>query len=812
MSERKSSIDNTPAAMGSMSGETTLRFLLSVFHSSPNAVSISDLEGNLRLVNSRALQLFGHTDDSDVIGRSIFAWVSPEDHTVAREALQQLTTEGRVTQQRLQLRRRDGSTFSGEVRSTLVRSTIGGPTYLLFSVEDRTAQHQYESALQAILKGTSASVGGSFFHSFIRELSGILGMRYAFVGRALEGSPARIRTQALCIDGEVRDSLTFDLSGTPCEVEGEDGLAFFPQGVRERFPAAGFLRDWTAEAYLGVTLRSTGGHFKGILAVIHDQPVHDTTLARSIIGIFAARAAAEIGRLEADEGLWENELRLRSIIDHAPFGAHMYELSGDGRLIFAGHNQSADRILGVDHHHLVGMTIEEAWPPLAATQIPEAYRRVARGDGAYGENGIQYEADGVNGTFEINAFQTGPNRMAVFFRDVTERKAAEAALRAAKEKAESADRAKTALLGNLSHEFRTPITGILGMADLLRARAVDRDAGEAINAIVDSAHRLHQSLDAILKLGQLASGMVTPAMRDIDVRTNVERVVDSFRHAAATKGLELRVEHQDRAATAHCDSQMLDDILRYLLDNAFKYTKTGSIVVRTSMMRLQGSDWCSLEVQDTGIGVAPEHYETIFEEFKQVSEGYGREYEGSGLGLTLARRMTVLLGGSLSVTSHQGTGSTFTLRLPSAQAPVAAGTVSPDRARKVGTAPVHPGLPRVLIVEDNFINKTVIAEFLKHMCSTDHARDGKTAIQMVRDQSYDAVLMDINLGPGLNGIETTKIIRGIQGYKDTPIVAVTGYTLPGDRERLLAEGLNGYIPKPFGREDIQNSLREFLRR
>ncbi|MBK7257948.1 MAG: PAS domain S-box protein [Ignavibacteriae bacterium] len=94
MSERKSSIDNTPAAMGSMSGETTLRFLLSVFHSSPNAVSISDLEGNLRLVNSRALQLFGHADDSDVIGRSIFAWISPEDHTVAREALQQLTTEG----------------------------------------------------------------------------------------------------------------------------------------------------------------------------------------------------------------------------------------------------------------------------------------------------------------------------------------------------------------------------------------------------------------------------------------------------------------------------------------------------------------------------------------------------------------------------------------------------------------------------------------------------------------------------------------------------------------------------------------------
>lgn len=812
MAERRPSGDNTPASTGNISGETDLRFLLTVFHSSPNAVSISDLEGNLRLVNSRALQLFGHADDSDVIGRSIFEWVSPEDRQPAQEALRQLMAEETVAKLRLQLRRRDGSTFSGEIRSTLIRSESGGPAYLLFSVEDRTAQHQYESALQAILKGTSASVGGSFFHSFIRELSSILGMRYAFVGRALEENPGWIRTQALCVDGEVRDSLTFDLSGTPCEVEGEDGLAIVPQGVRERYPAAGFLRDWNAESYLGVTLRSTSGHFKGILAVIHDQPVHDTTLARSIIGIFAARAAAEIGRLEADEGLWENERRMRSIIDHAPFGAHVYELTAEGKLIFAGHNQSADRILKVDHHRLVGLPIEEAWPPLAATQIPEAYRRVARGNGPYGTNGIQYEADGVNGTFEINAFQTGPNRMAVFFRDVTERKAAEAALRAAKEKAEAADRVKTALLGNLSHEFRTPITGILGMADILRERAIDHDGHETVGAIIDSAHRLHQSLDAILKLGQLASGMVTPAMQDLDIRPNIDRAADLFRHRAEAKGLALRMEYHNRPATVRCDSQMVDDILRHLLDNAIKYTNAGIIVVRTSLETIEDRDWYTLEVQDTGIGVAAEHYETIFEEFKQVSEGYGRGYEGTGLGLTLSRRMTELMGGSLRVTSQIGTGSTFTLRLPATAASPGARPADPDRARHAETAAPHTGMPRVLIVEDNFINKAVIAEFLKHVCNTEHARDGKTAIRMAGENHYDAVLMDINLGPGLDGIETTKVIRQIQGYKDTPILAVTGYTLPGDRERLLAEGLNGYIPKPFGREDIQNSVRSFLHR
>ena len=121
-------------------------------------------------------------------------------------------------------------------------------------------------------------------------------------------------------------------------------------------------------------------------------------------------------------------------------------------------------------------------------------------------------------------------------------------------------------------------------------------------------------------------------------------------------------------------------------------------------------------------------------------------------------------------------------------------------------------MPQVLIVEDNFINKTVIAEFLKHMCKTDHARDGKTAIRMAQEKHYDAVLMDINLGPGLDGIETTKVIRQIAGYKETPIVAVTGYTLPGDRDRLLAEGLTSYIPKPFAQRELQETVRAILPR
>jgi PAS domain S-box-containing protein len=791
-------------------GETEL--LLTIFASSPNAISIADMEGNLRTVNPRALELFGHPDTSDVIGQSVFAWIMPEEHARAREELARLATDGTLAPTLFHLRRRDGSAFTGEVRASIVRLSPHRQPYFLVSVEDRTAQLEYEHALQSILKGTSSDVGGQFFQAFVRELSHALGMRIACIGRTIGGDTPRVHTIALCIDGESHDPATLSLASCPCDGAAGDGVLFVSEGAADALPSVAFLKEWNAEAFVCMRLRDAGGHIKGLLAVAHDHSIHDTTLVRSIMAIFASRAATEIGRLEADELLWENERRMRSIIDQAPFAAHMYEVRDDGSLVFAGHNRSADQILKVDHHKLVGLTIEEAWPPLAATPIPDIYRRIARGAGPYNTDSIQFQSAGIDGAFEINAFQTGPNRMAVFFRDVTERRKAEQALLAAKEKAEAANHAKTVILRNLSHEFRTPITGILGMAEILLAEARDPRERNAVNDIVASAHRLHHSLDAILRLSQLVSGTVTPASVDVSLRDLLEQTLGRYRRAAEMKGLSLHTMHTEGPDRMLCDRQLLEDTLGYLVDNAVKYTASGGVTIRSAVAAMDGSHWCTIEVEDTGIGIAPENQETIFQEFRQLSEGYGREYEGSGLGLTLARRIAELMGGSVSVRSATGSGATFVLRLPAGQRTInPPGPVASDPLR---TSPSHyrTGMPEVLIVEDNFINEKVMAEFLKHMCHTEHARDGQTAIRMARSKQYDAVLMDINLGPGLDGIETSKAIRQIQGYKEIPIVAVTGYTLPGDRDRLYAEGLTHYIPKPFGQKDIQDTVRKILPR
>ena len=152
-----------PISPGMFPDQIDVKLLLSIFHASPNSVSITDLDGNIRIVNDRALRLFGHPDRSDVIGKSVFSWIAPEDHPRAGEELQRLLKDGESETIALKLVRRDGSKFVGEARSGIIRNNRNEPVLILFSVEDRTAQHMHEKALQAILNGTSSAIGGRFF-------------------------------------------------------------------------------------------------------------------------------------------------------------------------------------------------------------------------------------------------------------------------------------------------------------------------------------------------------------------------------------------------------------------------------------------------------------------------------------------------------------------------------------------------------------------------------------------------------------------------------------------------------------------------
>jgi len=218
-----------------------------------------------------------------------------------------------------------------------------------------------------------------------------------------------------------------------------------------------------------------------------------------------------------------------------------------------------------------------------------------------------------------------------------------------------------------------------------------------------------------------------------------------------------------------------------------------------------------ISISDTGIGVDKDYHELIFQEFRQVSEGFGRKYQGSGIGLTICKKIIDLLEGRITLESNPGKGSSFHIWLPYLSNAIASGADIP-------VAPVateskmaeKTELPWVLLVEDNLVNKELTEFFLRKVCRVDYAPDGVTAIEMVKTKKYHAILMDINLGYGINGIETTKEIKKIPGYNDIPVIAVTGYTMSGDKDMLIAQGCSHYLAKPFDQASILEVMKEVL--
>jgi signal transduction histidine kinase len=253
-------------------------------------------------------------------------------------------------------------------------------------------------------------------------------------------------------------------------------------------------------------------------------------------------------------------------------------------------------------------------------------------------------------------------------RDITERKRKARRLKQAKEQAElskleaeEASRMKSAMLANMSHEIRTPLTGIIGFAEAI-GDEIDGDGGVAhfADLIEDSGRRLLDTLDAVLNLSKLEAGQMTLASRPIDLADQARQVAREFAAEADESGLALEVEAEEAGARA--DEGGLQIVLQNLLSNAIKYTEEGTVQVRT--YREDGE--AVLQIEDTGIGMDPAVAESLFEPFRQGSEGLSREYEGTGIGLAVTKKATEQMGGSIDVETEKGQGSTFTARLPAA--------------------------------------------------------------------------------------------------------------------------------------------------
>ncbi|GAP44744.1 histidine kinase [Lentimicrobium saccharophilum] len=375
------------------------------------------------------------------------------------------------------------------------------------------------------------------------------------------------------------------------------------------------------------------------------------------------------------------------------------------------------------------------------------------------------------------------------------------ALIKAKNVAEDSSRLKSSLLANMSHELRTPMTGILGFSEILTEEIEDARMKSMASTIFKSASRLMSTLNSIIDLSAIEADKHTLNLKPVNTRLLFNPLLKVAHSIASDKGLYLRTSLPP-GLHVMADEKLLGQMLHHLLDNALKFTIDGGISVSAYTLDKTSTE-VIIRISDTGIGIAPEHHKMIFEEFRQVSEGFSRTFEGSGLGLSLCAKIARLLNARIWVESVQEKGSDFYVALPLTLPDIQEPDLDTETAEIIRTHRLSRGpIPDVLIVEDNEVNRRLAALYLREICNTEMAENGYVAIEKIKRKKYDAILMDINLGAGPDGLSIAHQVKNFETNKNTPIIAVTGYTMHGDREKLLSNGCSHYLPKPYDKKTL----------
>ncbi len=390
-------------------------------------------------------------------------------------------------------------------------------------------------------------------------------------------------------------------------------------------------------------------------------------------------------------------------------------------------------------------------------------------------------------------------------------------LEAARRKAEEANQAKTDFLANMSHEIRTPMNVVVGLsAALTKSGPLTDKQRELLSTLQVSADSLLALLTDLLDVEKIEAQNIELESIAFNAAQIVEDVVRIMGIRAREKGLNFTAtivpELKDRWYQG--DAGRLRQIIMNLSSNAVKFTHQGGVVIDLRAMPTSNAsvERLLLTVSDTGIGIAPEHRERIFEKFMQADTSINRKYGGTGLGLAIVKKLTVLMGGEVGIESMLDHGTAFTVTLPLklVDAPGKAKPVKKPAARK---APAKVTGAPILLVEDyapNVLVATSLLEDLGYAC--DVATDGEQAIAQYQAGKHKLVLMDVQM-PGMDGLEATQRIRAYEkeaGRARTPIVAMTAHALASDRERCLAVGMDDYIAKPFDPDMLQEKIRELL--
>ncbi len=382
-------------------------------------------------------------------------------------------------------------------------------------------------------------------------------------------------------------------------------------------------------------------------------------------------------------------------------------------------------------------------------------------------------------------------------------------LRSAKEMADTANRAKSEFLANMSHEIRTPMNAIIGIGHLLKKTSLSKEQQEYLSSLQSSSTNLLGVINDILDFSKIEAGKVDIQSTEFCLNDIVQNISNLITPLAREKNLTLRISMPDTIPnTLTGDPLRLGQVLTNLVGNAVKFTDQGEIRVSIEILE-QKSTQIQLQftIMDTGIGIAPEQQQRLFQPFTQADSSLTRRYGGTGLGLTISRQLVEMMGGKIRVESEPDKGSRFIFTAIFGLA--ATNPVTPEPPTRIKPSSQLESA-HVLLVEDDRLNQIVAQRLLEHYgVQVSIAENGLAAVEAVKQQPFDLVLMDIQM-PEMNGYQATAEIRKDHHIKRLPIIAMTAHAMVGEREKCLAAGMDDHLPKPFKPDELKQLLIQWI--